>query len=48
MGMTSYDLDTGHIVTFDEHRYDHDIAIEEAFAVAHLSLAEFLLDWVEG
>ena len=48
VGMTSYDLDTGHIVTFDEHWYDHDIAIEEAFAVAHLSLAEFLLEWVES
>lgn len=47
-GMTSYDLDTGHIVTFDDYWYDRDIAIEDAFSVVHLSLAEFLHEWVES
>lgn len=48
-GMVSYDLDTGHIVAFDDHWYDHDIArIEDAFAVTHLSLGEWLEDWVSG
>ena len=49
VGMTSYDLDSGHIVTFDEHWYDHEIArIEDAFSIAYLSLGEFLLEWLES
>lgn len=47
-GMVSYDLDTGRIVTFDDYWYDHDITIQEAFAVTHLTLAEFLQEWLES
>ena len=47
-GMVSYDLDRGHIVTFDDYWYDRDIAIEEAFSVTHLTLAEYLQEWLES
>lgn len=47
-GMVSYDLDTGHIVKFDDYWYDRDIAIDEAFSVTHLTLAEYLQEWLES
>lgn len=47
-GMVSYDLDSGHIVAFDDYWYDHDITIQEAFAVTHLTLAEYLQEWLES
>lgn len=47
-GMISYDLDSGHIVAFDDYWYDRDIAIEQAFSVTHLTLAEFLQEWLES
>ncbi len=48
-GMISYDLDTGHIVAFNDYWYDEDIAaIEDAFAVTHLTLGEWLAEWLES
>lgn len=48
-GIVSYDLDTGHIVAFNDYWYDEDIAaIEDAFATTHLSLGEWLAEWLES
>ena len=47
-GTTSYDLDTGQIVQFDDHWYDHDITIAEAFRATHPGLEDFLQEWVLG
>lgn len=46
VGTTSYDLNSGRIVQFDDHWYDHDITIEEAFSESHPSLQDFLQEWV--
>ncbi|MBL0914196.1 MAG: SMI1/KNR4 family protein [Sphingopyxis sp.] len=45
-GILSYDLATGTIVQFDDHWYDHDKAIEEAFEPSHASLSDFLQQWM--
>lgn len=48
-GMVSYDLDTGHIVAFDDYWYDSGVTrIDDAFSVTHLSLGEWLEEWVSG
>lgn len=46
VGMASYDLDTGQIVQWDDHWYDHDKTIDQAFAVSHPSLQDFLQEWL--
>ncbi len=48
VGTASYNLDTGAIVQFDDHWYDHDKTIETAFATSHPSLEDFLREWVAG
>ncbi len=45
-GPTSYDLDTGQIVRFDDYYYDNGKSIPEAFSISHQSLADWLEDWV--
>lgn len=48
-GMISYDLESGQIVAFNDYWYDEDIErIEDAFSVSHLSLGEWLAEWVES
>lgn len=48
-GMVSYDLDSGHIVTFNDYWFDEGIdTIEAAFAVTHLTLGEWLAEWLES
>ena len=48
-GMISYDLDTGHIVSFNDYWYDEGInSIEDAFPVTYLSLGEWLAEWLES
>jgi hypothetical protein len=46
IGTTAYDLDTGEIVQWDDHWYDHDKTADEAFAVSHPSLQDFLQEWL--
>lgn len=46
MGTVSYDLESGKIVQFDDYWYDNDKSIEQAFAVSHPSLADFLQEWL--
>ena len=48
VGPASYDLDTGEIVQWDDHWYDHDKTIDQAFAVSHPTLADFLQEWLLG
>ena len=45
-GTVSYDLETGEIVQWDDHWYDHDKKITQAFAVSHPSLQDFLQEWL--
>ena len=46
MGMAAYDLTTGEVWQWDEHWYDHDKTIDQAWSVSHASLADFLQDWL--
>ena len=46
VGTVAYDLDTGEIVAFDDHWYDHDKTIEQGFSVAYPSLEAWLREWV--
>lgn len=45
-GTVSYDLETGEIVAFDDHWYDHDKTIEQGFSVAYPNLETWLREWV--
>ncbi|WP_156170040.1 SMI1/KNR4 family protein [Aurantiacibacter luteus] len=47
-GPAAYDLDTGQVWQWDEHYYDHDKTVAEAWSVSHASLADFLSDWLMG
>lgn len=46
VGPAAYDLDTGEIWQWDDHWYDHEKTIDQAWAVSHPSLADFLQDWL--
>ena len=46
VGPAAYDLDTGEIWQFDDHWYDHEKTIDQAWAVSHPSLQDFLQEWL--
>lgn len=48
IGPVSYDLASGRLVAFDDHWYDDEIAIEDAFTEVAPDLAAWLEAWLAG
>lgn len=47
-GPVSYDLNEGAIVAFNDHYYDDDLSIDEAFSSIYPDLAAWLEAWLAG